>query len=52
MNKLQKSQLFDELSKLLTEYEEAKQGEDPHKNFEADLYDMLVRIQNLWEEIT
>ena len=52
MNKLEKLQLYDEMSMLLTEYEEAKSGEDLEKNYEMDLYTMLVKIQNVWEELT
>lgn len=52
MNKFHKKQMYDSISKLLTEYEDAKSGEDIHANFEMDLYSMLVTIQNTWEELT
>ena len=52
MDKIQKNEIYDQMSKLLTEYEEDKGGKDLHKNYEMDLYLMLVKIQNSWEEIT
>lgn len=39
-----KNIIFDELSRVLTDYEENKIGE-------KDLYDMLVKIQNNWDLI-
>jgi len=38
----EKQQLYDELSRILTEYEEDKIGE-------KDLYKILVKIQTNWE---
>lgn len=52
MNKLEKMKMFDGLSKLLTEYEEAKRGADMETNWEMDLYEMLVEVQNAWGELT
>lgn len=40
-----KDMMYDELSRVLTDYEEDEIGED-------DLYEMLVKIQNNWEIIT
>ena len=40
-----KDMIFDELSRILTEYEEGKIGKE-------DLYKILVKIQNNWELIT
>ena len=52
MNKLEKKKLYDQTSKLLTEYEDAKSGENLEKNWEIDLYSMLVDIHNVWGELT
>lgn len=40
----EKMQIYDELSRVLTEYEEGICGPE-------DLYDMLVKIQNCWEGV-
>lgn len=42
----EKKQIYDELCRVLFEYEEF-QG--PHTCMEATLYDMLVKIQVNWE---
>ena len=49
---MRKNELYDELCGLLTEYEMF--GEDGYDTaVEAvDLYTMLVKIQNNWEELT
>lgn len=47
MTQMQKNDLYDELSRVLTDYETGENGEIS----EADLYEMLVRIQNNWEEL-
>ncbi len=52
MNKLEKNKHYDRLSKLLTEYETAKGGDDLEKNWEIDLYTMLVTVQSHWGELT
>ena len=39
-----KMEIYDELSRVLTDYEEARCNE-------LDLYDMLCKIQNCWESI-
>lgn len=41
----EKQQIYDELSALLTAYEE---GKDVYSD---DLYEMLVKIQSSWETI-
>ena len=41
----EKQQIYDELSMLLTNYEE---GNDVYSD---DLYEMLVKIQSSWETI-
>ena len=41
-----RSQIYDELSKILAEY---KQGSDMIT--EHELYDMLLKIQNNWEAL-
>ena len=40
----EKQKIYDELSRVLTDYEEKLADEN-------DLYNMLVKIQNNWEEI-
>ena len=49
MNKLQKDAIYDEMCYLLTDYE----TDELYREYAAeDLYDMLVKIQNNWEELT
>ena len=43
MTEIKKS-LYDELSRVLTDYEEKEAGE-------AELYEMLCKIQNNWEDV-
>lgn len=40
----EKKDIYDELSRILTEYEEGIIGEE-------DLYYMLIKIQNNWETV-
>lgn len=40
----EKAKIYDELSRVLTEYENGDCGP-------WDLYDMLVKIQNRWEDV-
>lgn len=42
---MDKKEIYDRLSKVLTDYEDGEVDE-------RDLYDMLVEIQNKWEYIT
>lgn len=49
MTRMGKNDLYDELCCLLTDYE-GMNGEV--RASEADLYEMLVKIQNNWEELT
>ena len=44
MPEITKQELYDELSKTLTNYEN-------HTANETDLYEMLVKIQNHWETV-
>ena len=39
-----KNTIYDELTRVLTDYEEMSATED-------DLYDMLCKIQNRWEDV-
>ncbi len=48
MTRMQKKALYDELSRVLTDYETGENGEI----CESDLYEMLVKIQNNWDELT
>lgn len=50
MTRMQKNELYDELSRVLTDYE--TQDEEGFVVDEEDLYKMLVKIQNNWEELT
>ena len=46
-----KEKIYDELTKLLTEYEWPDDSEDYiERDWEAELYEMLVKIQNRWED--
>lgn len=47
MTRMDKNNLYDELCHLLTDFEEMRETVS-----EEDLYDMLVKIQNNWEELT
>ena len=48
---MDKNQVYDELCHLLTDFETGEElGYDEVSS--ADLYDMLVKIQNNWEELT
>lgn len=47
MNKSQKDAIYDEMCWLLTDYETGEKDVNS-----ADLYEMLVKIQNNWEELT
>lgn len=50
MNSLEKYEIYDRMSKLLTDYEIPEDAAFPVKA--GDLYTMLVEIQNKWEELT
>ncbi len=50
MTRMKKNELYDELSKVLTDYE--TQDEKGIVVTAEDLYGMLVKIQNNWEEMT
>lgn len=46
-----KKDIYNELVKLLTDYEHPEDVEDYDDiNWEAELYEMLVKIQNRWED--
>ena len=50
--RITKESIYDEMCKLLTDYEhpEDYEGYD-NSDWEAELYDMLVKIQNNWESV-
>jgi len=58
MNKMEKDQIQDQLSKVLTNYENCEYcGQEDHEEPQGcdcvdNLYDMLVKIQNNWGELT
>lgn len=45
MARMDKNEVYDEMCHVLTDYEEDRASG-------GDLYDMLVKIQNNWEELT
>jgi len=46
-----KKDIYNELTKLLTDYENLMDVEDYYEiDWEAELYAMLVKIQNRWED--
>lgn len=46
-----KEDIYNELTRLLTEYEWPDDSEDYiERDWEAELYEMLVKIQNRWED--
>ena len=45
MTRMGKNNLYDELCHVLTDFEHSEA-------YEEDLYTMLVKIQNNWEELT
>lgn len=49
MNAMEKEALYDKLCRILTDYEMPEDCQDPVT--EADLYDLLVEIQNSWYEL-
>lgn len=50
MTKMQKNELYDEMCHILTDYE--NEGDATLPVSKEDLYNMLVKIQNNWEELT
>ena len=50
MTRMQKNDLYDEVCRVLTDYEQ-QDGEDFIVDAD-DLYQMLVKVQNNWEELT
>lgn len=52
MNRMQKNAIYDEMCGLLTDYEGMNGEERKSEVTSDDLYTMLVKIQNNWEELT
>ena len=52
MNKIKKNEIYDEMCHIITDYELF--GEEGHETAvdAYELYNMLVKIQNNWEELT
>lgn len=47
-----KKQIYDELCKVLTDFENPSDVEDyNYIDWKTELYEMLVKIQNSWENI-
>ena len=49
---MDKNAIYDEMCGLLTDYEGMNGEERQSEVGEEDLYDMLLKIQNNWEELT
>lgn len=47
----QREKIYDEMCRLLTEYEHLEDSEYDDREWEAELYEMLVKIQNNWESV-
>jgi hypothetical protein len=47
----QKEKIYDEMCRLLTEYEHLEDSEYDDREWEAELYEMLVKIQKNWESV-
>ena len=49
----EKSRLYDEISRVLTDYEEYVNGTGDHSIYDraADMYSVLVDIQKQWETV-
>ena len=46
-----KRDIYNKLTRLLTEYEHPEDNTDyDDREWEAELYEMLVKIQNRWED--
>ena len=43
--------IYDEMCRLLTDYEQRDNDVNFDADWEAELYDMLVKIQNNWEAV-
>ena len=48
MNKMEKDRIYDEMCRTLTDYEHEPMSAENAVN---DFYDILVKIQNNWEEL-
>lgn len=47
----QREKIYDEMCRLLTDYENPEDGEYDDREWEAELYEMLVKIQKNWESV-
>ena len=48
-----KNNLYDQLSGLITDFENPEEVENYYDiDWQLELYDMLVKIQKVWEELT
>lgn len=53
MTRKAKNNLYDQLSELLTTFENPEEVENYYDiDWQLELYDMLVKIQKVWEELT
>jgi hypothetical protein len=52
MNKLEKDAIYDEISSVLSDFEEVDPGYTrPDDDVVYPMYEMLVKIQNCWDEL-
>lgn len=48
----EKQKIYDEMCELLTDYERPDDVKDyDEREWEAELYEMLIKIQNNWETV-
>ena len=53
MTRMAKNNLYDQLSRLITDFENPEEVENYYGiDWQLELYDMLVKIQKVWEELT
>ena len=53
MTRMAKNNLYDQLSELITDFENPEEVENYYDiDWQLELYDMLVKIQKAWEELT
>lgn len=53
MTRMAKNNLYDQLSRLITDFENPEEVENYYGiDWQLELYAMLVKIQKAWEELT
>jgi len=46
-----KDEMYDKISKLLTDFENQEDPADPKVNWESEFYYLLAEIQNNWDDM-